>query len=222
MRNAPVDVLIIKPARKCSLKTTMGLSYKGDRDPESAFSRRSIDEAGQLSLADAVAASSSARNMLLLGDPLQLAQVSKGVHPGGAGASVLEHVLDDEATISPERGVFLGETRRMHRAVCGFISSQFYEGRLSSYGACNDQRIEGVEAGLVWLKATHVGRSTDSLEEAELVTTAILELLGREWCDREGKRAPLNAEHFMVVAPYNDQVHLLREVLDSDERTARV
>jgi hypothetical protein len=181
-----------------------------------------IDEAGQLSLADAVAASRSAKNVLLLGDPLQLAQVSKGTHPDGSGASVLEHVLGGEATIAPDRGVFLAETRRMHPAVCGFISSQFYEGRLSSYHACNDQRIDQLEAGLVWLEVTHAERAKESPEEAELVFATILALLGREWHNGKGKAAPLTAEDFMVVAPYNDQVHLLRDVLDGDHRTAGV
>ena len=180
------------------------------------------DEAGQLSLADAVAASGAAKNLLLLGDPLQLAQVSKGTHPDGSGASVLEYVLGDEATIASDRGVFLAETRRMHPAVCEFISTQFYEGRLTSYAACNEQRIEGVEPGLGWLTATHTGRSTESPEEAAIVQSAILELLGRDWWDIEGNIAPLGVEHFMVVAPYNDQVHRLRDVLDGDERTSGI
>ena len=37
-----------------------------------------VDEAGQLALADALAASRSARNLVLLGDPLQLPQVAQG------------------------------------------------------------------------------------------------------------------------------------------------
>ena len=44
-----------------------------------------IDEAGQVSLADAIAVGTSARNLILLGDPLQLAQVSQGTHPPGVG-----------------------------------------------------------------------------------------------------------------------------------------
>ena len=54
-----------------------------------AWRRRSttllIDEAGQLSLADALAVATSGRNVVLLGDPQQLAQVSQGTHPGGSG-----------------------------------------------------------------------------------------------------------------------------------------
>jgi superfamily I DNA and/or RNA helicase len=181
-----------------------------------------IDEAGQLSLADAIAASSSAENVLLLGDPLQLSQVSKGTHPDGSGASVLEHVLGDQTTISPDRGVFLAETRRMHPAVCRFISSEFYEGRLSSYPDCSKQRIDQLEAGLVWLQVTHSGCSTESSEEVEAVFNTILDLLGREWHDSKGNTAPLTARDFMIVAPYNDQVHLLRDVLDEDDRTVGV
>ena len=73
-----------------------------------------IDEAGQLSLADALASSLSAHNLVLLGDPLQLPQVAKALHPGGGGVSALEHVLGSDATIAADRGVFLTETRRMH------------------------------------------------------------------------------------------------------------
>jgi uncharacterized protein len=181
-----------------------------------------IDEAGQLALADAVAASASAHNVILLGDPLQLAQVSKATHPDGAGASVLEHVLGDAVTITPDRGVFLAETRRMHPAVCEFISTQFYEGRLTSHAGCATQNIEGTEPGLVWIEAHHEDRSTESPEEAELVADAVLDLLGREWTNSDGERSLLSAADFMVVAPYNDQVHLVRQRLDADHRTAGV
>src|SRR5204862_1662196 len=91
-----------------------------------------IDEAGQVSLADALAMGTAARNVILLGDPLQLAQVSQGTHPPGTGVSVLEHLLGDDATIPPDRGVFLERTRRMHPDVCAFISEVVYDGRLTS------------------------------------------------------------------------------------------
>jgi uncharacterized protein len=181
-----------------------------------------IDEAGQLALADAVVSSGSARNVILLGDPLQLAQVSKAAHPDGAGASVLEHVLGEDVTIPDFRGAFLAESRRLHQAICDFISSQFYEGRLTSHAGCAVRNIDGIEPGLVWIEAHHDGRSTESPEEAELVADAILDLLGREWTDAAGECSRLSAADFMVVAPYNDQVHLVREVLAGDPRTADV
>jgi len=181
-----------------------------------------IDESGQLALADAVVSTVSAHNVILLGDPLQLTQVSKATHPNGAGASVLQHVLGDETTIAPDRGVFLAESRRLHPAICEFISTQFYEGRLTSHAGCSNQRIDGVEPGLVWIEAHHEGRSTSSPEEAELLSETIVGLLGREWTDTDGDCRQLDVEDFMVVAPYNDQVHLVRAVLEQDGRTAGV
>ncbi len=62
-----------------------------------------IDEAGQVSLADSIAMRTSAQKLILLGDPLQLAQVSQGVHPLGSGASVLEHLLGEASTIPEDR-----------------------------------------------------------------------------------------------------------------------
>ena len=44
-----------------------------------------VDEAGQMSLANVVACSRGARNVVLLGDPQQLEQPLKGSHPDGIG-----------------------------------------------------------------------------------------------------------------------------------------
>jgi uncharacterized protein len=100
-----------------------------------------IDEAGQVSLADALAMGTCAKNLVLLGDPLQLAQVSKGVHPGQAGSSVLEYLLGDAGTIPVNRGIFLEQTRRLHPRVCEFISEVVYEGRLTSAPLCARRRV---------------------------------------------------------------------------------
>jgi uncharacterized protein len=115
-----------------------------------------VDEAGQFSLADALACGTSANRLVLLGDPLQLAQVTQGVHPHGSGASVLEHVLGEHETIPEEMGVFLEETRRMHPEVCRFVSEAFYEGRLGSILECANRRTsDGV--GVRWLEVAHEG-----------------------------------------------------------------
>ena len=101
-------------------------------EAQGAFDILVVDEAGQLALADAIACARAADNLVLLGDPLQLAQVSQGSHPPGIGRSVLEHLLGDHLTIPPERGIFLPQSYRMHPAICEFISDAVYEGRLDS------------------------------------------------------------------------------------------
>jgi superfamily I DNA and/or RNA helicase len=172
-----------------------------------------IDEAGQVSLADALAMATAARNLILLGDPLQLAQVSQAVHPEGSGASVLEHLLGEHGTIPPERGVFLEHTRRMHPAVCRFISDAVYEGRLRSIPECAQQRIvrDGVEeVGVRHRLVEHDGNTRQSPEEADVVAREIERGVGSEYRLGDGTTRELRESDFMVVAPYNAQVRCLR------------
>ena len=180
-----------------------------------------VDEAGQLALADALAASRSAESLVLLGDPLQLPQVSMAAHPGGGGRSVLQHILGDDTTMPSHRGVFLSETRRMHPNVCTFISEQIYEGRLTSHEDCKVQDTTS-GTGLRWLPATHIDRSTECPEEADIVAEEINRLVGQEWTDATGAKAHLEVDDFMVVAPYNDQVRAIRTRLDTDPATRGV
>jgi predicted RecB family nuclease len=180
-----------------------------------------IDEAGQVSLADALATSLATRSMLLLGDPAQLPQVAQAVHPRGSGASALEHVLDGEVTMPAERGVFISESRRMHPDVCGFISDHVYEGRLTSHADC-ERQTTALGTGLRWLRVEHDGCSTESPVEADAVVEQVLRLLGTPWTDQHGAESPLTAGDIIVVAPYNDQVALLRSRLDADPATAGV
>ena len=180
-----------------------------------------VDEAGQLALADALAASRSARNLILLGDPLQLPQVSQASHPVGGGLSVLEHVMGEDRTLQPDRGVFLTETWRMHPDICRFISDEIYESRLHSHPSCAIQAT-GFGTGLRWLEADHADRSTESEEEAEIVRSVICDLLGTTWTDKDGITAPITVDDIMVVAPYNDQVRLISETLKADAPTRGV
>ena len=172
-----------------------------------------IDEAGQLALADAIASANAARNLVLLGDPLQLSQVSQAEHPDGSGASVLEHILGGHATLPDTEGVFLSETRRMHPDVCRFISQQINEGRLTSHESCAQQSTQ-FGTGLRWLRARHEDHATESEEESAIVVAEIEKMIGTPWVNQEGHTELLRAEDFMVVAPYNDQVRLLRHNFD--------
>jgi predicted RecB family nuclease len=178
---------------------------------EEAFDVLVIDEAGQISLADALAMGTSSRSLILLGDPLQLAQVTQGVHPLGSGASVLEHLLDEHETIPEDHGIFLEQSRRMHPEVCRFVSDAFYEGRLNSIGECR-QRTTSLGVGIRWLGVEHEGNRVESEEEADAIAAQIAEALRGSFSDPQGERA-LGPGDVMVVAPYNAQVRLLREKL---------
>jgi uncharacterized protein len=170
-----------------------------------------VDEAGQISLADALAMGTSARSLILLGDPLQLAQVTQGVHPPGSAASVLEHLLADYDTIPEDRGIFLTHTRRMHPDVCEFVSQTFYDGRLEPIPECST-RTTSKGTGVRWLSVNHEGNRVDSDEEADAIAGEINRLLQGTFTDLAGTRR-LRERDIIVVAPYNAQVRLLREHL---------
>jgi uncharacterized protein len=176
-----------------------------------------VDEAGQLSLANAVSIGGAARNLVLVGDPLQLAQPSKGTHPAGAGASALDHVLGTAETLPEDIGVFLDLTHRLHPKICAFISEVVYEDRLRPAPGLERQRISGEDelggSGLRWRPVHHGGNRTASSEEAGEVASCVAQLLGRTFTGRDGEERTVGLEDILVVAPYNAQVRLLKEKL---------
>ena len=64
-----------------------------------------VDEAGQPSLANVLSVAHAAGTLVLLGDPQRLAQPSEVAYPPGAGASALEHILGDHATVPADAGL---------------------------------------------------------------------------------------------------------------------
>lgn len=195
-------------------------------DFDSALDYLIVDEAGQLSLANAVAVGSAARNLVLIGDPRQLAQPSKGTHPPGAGVSALDHLLAGAATIDSKKGLFLDRTRRLHPEICAFISEVVYEGRLQSVDGCERQRVgDGLGlsgSGLRWIPVVHDNNRTSSPEEVAVLATNYLSLLGRSWTDDKGRERVIGVEDILVVAPYNAQVSLLAQVLPEKARVGTV
>jgi uncharacterized protein len=198
-----------------------------------------VDEAGQMSLANALAVSGAAQSLVLLGDPQQLEQPQKGTHPDGVGISALEHVLGGAATMPPDRGLFLPITWRLHPAICAFTSEVFYEGKLAAKPGLERQALTGTGtfdgAGLWWLPVAHDGNQNSSMEEVDVVERIVDLLLevppvatdvGQgfsparhgcinrcSWLDEHGVSRPLTPSDLRIVAPYNAQVNRLAERL---------
>ena len=187
-----------------------------------------VDEAGQLSLANAVAVAHAARNLCLLGDPRQLDQPRKGVHPDGAGVSVLEHLSPGTFTIPADRGLFLDRTHRLHPDLCRFTSERFYDGRLSSMPGTEKQRVEADArlggAGIRWWPVVHEGNQNESEEEVAAVKEIFALLLGgrARWTGRDGPARDLGIGDIVVVAPYNAQVRALRAALPEGAKVGTV
>jgi uncharacterized protein len=193
----------------------------------SAFDLVLVDEAGQFPLASAVAVAMAAENMMLLGDPQQLPQVTQADHPDGSGASVLEHLLDGGQTIAPDRGVLLTTSWRMHPGICGFISERSYDERLGSLPACARRKVDApgsiTGVGLRTLAIEHQGRSQASPEEAGAIAAACAELLsGSTVTDAKGAERALVPKDILVVAPYNLAVREIEALVPPGVRVGTV
>jgi len=180
-----------------------------------------IDEAGQFALADTVAVSVAARNLLLLGDPQQLPQVTQGTHPEPVDRSALGWLTDGHDTLPDDLGYFLARSWRMHPALCAAVSHLSYDGRLTSVDAAAERSLDGIEPGIRSVRVEHTGNAVASVEEADAVVRLALDVVGRRWTDPR-RDAPhlavdrlLDQGDVMVVAAYNAQVWTVRRALDA-------
>ncbi len=191
-----------------------------------------VDEAGQVSVANLIGMAAATDNIVLCGDQMQLGQPVQGAHPGESGLSILEYLLQEQATIPPDMGVFLATTWRLHPEICHFLSDAVYEGRLQAAPqtaqrrVCLPQaggRIITQEAGLVFVPVPHEGNTQASDEEVQAVRAVVGELLGRDITDTTGQRLRrLQLSDILCVAPYNMQVRKLQAALGPDARVGTV
>jgi uncharacterized protein len=178
-----------------------------------------VDEAGQMSLANVLAASPAARTIVLVGDPQQLDQPMQGSHPEGTDVSALSHILDGAHTIPPDKGLFLDQTWRLNPAITAFTSELFYDGKLRSRHGLEHQVVRSsgpvTGAGLRYLPVPHTGNQNCSPEEAEAVKNIVERILKAKstWIDRDGLERPVTLADILIMPPYNAQVFEIQQLL---------
>lgn len=191
-----------------------GTAFHFCQENAGAFDYLFVDEAGQVCLANLVAMAGCARNLVLVGDQMQLPQPVQGVHPGETGLSCLEYLLQGRATVPSEKGILLDTTRRMHPKVCGLISEAIYDGRLKAHPLTEKRELLGLPelpgAGIVCTPVPHQGCRQASAEEADAVTALMTRLLTGRIREVDGSERALTLNDVLVVAPYNAQVNLLK------------
>jgi superfamily I DNA and/or RNA helicase len=177
-----------------------------------------------------VAMGTAAKNLVLLGDQMQLGQPLQGKHPGDVGQSAMEYLLGDAATVPPEQGVLLDVTWRMHPAVCQFISSALYDGRLTNHGSTAIQRLvlssdhdpALKSTGIFFEPVNHEDCAQTSEEEAARISEIINSLLDQSYVNSDGVPNPISEKNILVVAPYNAQVRLLKQKLSPQIKVGTV
>ena len=176
-----------------------------------------VDEAGQFALANTFAVAGAARNLLLLGDPQQLPQVSQGTHPEPVDRSALGWLTDGHDTLPADLGYFLPVTYRLHPDLCAAVSTLAYEGRLTSAPGAAERALDGVPPGVHGVLVDHDGNAVASPQEADVVVRLVADLVGRTWHDPAATpdARPLAPHDVLVVAAYNAQVWTVRQALDA-------
>jgi len=183
-------------------------TFSSDKLMDQCFDYIFVDEAAQFSMVDAVAISRSTKNLVLLGDPLQLPQVVNAIHPGGVENSALGHYMGDDQIIPDDKGFFVDVTRRLHPNVNAAVSWLAYDGRLQAHPSTEKNVVEGIEPGIHIHPLNHSGNSTQSLEEVDYVLNLVQSHLG-----------VLDQTEILVISPYNAQVDALRRALDAQAFT---
>ena len=176
-----------------------------------------IDEAGQVSLANTIAMATSSKNLVLIGDQMQLSQPIRGTHDGYAKLSSLDYILEDRDTIPPEQGIFLRETRRLNKEICKYISESFYDSRLIPHEVTQSRSVKlGLnnikDEGIFFVPTDHFGNSQRSDEEADIIYNYYSKIIGKSFEDEKGK-GKLDINNIMVVAPFNVQTNNIKQKL---------
>ena len=178
-----------------------------------------IDEAGQFSLADALAVAQAGKNLILLGDPQQLERPIQGAHPEETDISALQHFVgENSVTISEKKGLFLKDTWRMHPKISSFISEQFYEGKLQSRAECSYQSIVDSShfsgSGIRYIPVKHQDCQNSSPEEIEKIVEIYNELiLEASWLNFDQQQKKITNNDILIITPYNAQVRAIEEAI---------
>ena len=185
-----------------------------------------IDEAGQVTLGTTIANATAAKNLVLIGDQMQLSQPMRAKHEGYAKLSSLDFVLENNDTIPPDTGIFLNITRRLNKKICNYISTSFYDSRLTSDPITETRsvnlKLDPIkDEGLFYVPIEHSGCSQRSDEEADLIEKTYNRIIKKEF--KVGKKlGKISSKDIMVVAPYNAQANNIRERLKKKNDDVRV
>ena len=163
--------------------------------------------------------SRSTRNLILMGDQMQLGQPTQGIHPEETGSSSLDYLLGELATIPKDIGMLLPKTYRLHPDICEFVSTRVYEGRLSHDSRTEERKLNfkpgssiSKSSGIFCVPVDHFGNEQSSGEEIEVIKDLVKELMSDKKTEEGGAESQVAPEDLLIVAPYN---HKVRNVQDS-------
>jgi uncharacterized protein len=112
--------------------------------------------------------------------------------------------MGDSQILEQDSGYFVDITRRMHPKINAPVSWLSYKNKLQSHPDTDKNQVPGLQPGLITVPIHHIGNSSSSLEEANIVVEIA-----------KAQSDVLGASEVLIVAPYNAQVDLIRKQLDA-------
>ena len=165
---------------------------------------------------------------------MQLSSPTSALHPGNSGDSVPEYLLENQDTISSDKGIFIDKTRRLHPKICNFISDNFYDSRLINFPFTKKRKINFSknekllpDTGIVFIDAKHkeICRQK-SVEEGKTIKNLYEKIVGTSFTgvdeDENTIDRPLDIQDILVVAPFNVQVNYLKSILPKEARVGTI
>lgn len=174
-----------------------------------------IDEAGQALEPACWIAALKGNKVVLAGDHCQLPPTIKSAEAAKNGLA--ETLLEKIAARHPGSVVMLEEQYRMHNTIMGYASTAFYDDKLKAHPSVAGHLLFGEDDPLAFVDTAGCGfdekaegTSTSNPEEAAFLfkhLAGFVETLQPHY-------TPDNFPSIAVIAPYKEQIGLLREQLD--------
>ena len=170
-----------------------------------------------MSLADALAVGTAARNVVLLGDPQQLAQVSQGIHPPGAqalgaGAPPRRRRHGSAGTVGSSSRETLADASRRLPLHLGDVLRGPAPLR-AGVRAPADRLAGSPEPACAGCRSSTHGNRGSSARGSRRDRGRARAPDRRHYFDRDGREHRLGWNDVLVVTPYNAQVRCLRAAI---------
>lgn len=171
-----------------------------------------IDEAGQALEPACWIPILKAQKVVMAGDHCQLPPTIKSVEAaqGGLNNTLLEKCV----ALHPEAVVLLEEQYRMHEAIMGFSSKEFYGNRLQAHPSVahrllfpGDQPLLFIDTAGCGFEEKWEGTSISNPEEASLLVKHLNSLVNQLQSFYKASELP----NIGVISPYKHQVEVLKE-----------
>lgn len=173
-----------------------------------------IDEAGQALEPACWIPILKGQKVVLAGDHCQLPPTIKSEEAARKGLSVT--LLEKCVQLHPASVVLLEEQYRMHEMIMGYSSQVFYENRLKAHGSVarhvllpDDKPLLFIDTAGCGFDEKQDGTSTTNPEEAAFLFKHLTQLVTELSAHYPPEAFPTIA----VIAPYKQQVELLKEQL---------